>query len=169
VDRYHCGKEEEALFPELERKEDFPPGCGPTAVLRAEHELARLHLRSMREALAGAGEGDARSVERFAEHAKAYHALLRAHIRKEEHCLFPDAEARLTSRDHEEINEAYKRVESRIGFETHERLIMAAHLLADRLGIPLIREAEDAGCGCRSEGGSTAKRETVPSGGGRDA
>src|SRR5512137_79380 len=46
ADRCHHGKEEARLFPLLEQH-GFSPDCGPTAVMRLEHEQGRAHVRGM--------------------------------------------------------------------------------------------------------------------------
>src|SRR5262245_58489596 len=70
ADRCHHGKEEEQLFPMLVKK-GLPREVGPIAVMLAEHEEGRAHVRAMRTAAA-----DIRAPE-FAAHARAFAELLR--------------------------------------------------------------------------------------------
>lgn len=108
----HARKEDEALFPALERS--FGSTHGPTAVMRAEHQeiAAQAHLfqRTLHQLedvehpalvaggkeLAGlaAGRGDA---ARIAPLARDLLALLDAHFGKEEEILFPMARQLLSA------------------------------------------------------------------------
>ncbi len=117
----HARKEDEALFPALERT--FDRGHGPTAVLRAEHvdieARAQLFKRTVHElehvehaairaggaALASlaAGEGDATRVVGL---AREMIALLEAHFGKEEEILFPMARQMLSTGELMEIARA---------------------------------------------------------------
>ena len=107
----HARKEDEVLFPALERT--FDRDHGPTAVLRAEHQdiAAQAHVfkRTVHELervehpaiLAGgsalgalaSGEGD---VTRIVTLARALIGLLEAHFGKEEEILFPMARQMLS-------------------------------------------------------------------------
>src|SRR5574340_70938 len=82
ADRCHHGKEEAQLFPAMEAK-GFSADCGPTSVMRLEHELGRGHVRAMEAAIGAAVAGDSAAVRQFADHAQSYVELLREHIRKE--------------------------------------------------------------------------------------
>ncbi|MGD0094193.1 MAG: hemerythrin domain-containing protein, partial [Planctomycetota bacterium] len=84
ADRCHHGKEEAQFFPLLEQR-GFSKDCGPTAVMRLEHEQGRACVKGMGEAVAAAPH-DAAAAKRFAAHAREYVALLRGHIQKENNC-----------------------------------------------------------------------------------
>lgn len=88
ADRCHHGKEEAQLFPALEGH-GIAPDCGPTAVMRYEHEQGRAHVREMEASIAASEKGDGEAFARFARAARLYVGLLREHIQKEDHCLFP--------------------------------------------------------------------------------
>ena len=94
ADRCHHGKEEDLLFPALEAQ-GFPRDAGPTAVMRMEHEQGRAAVRGMAESLAAAAAGDRAGLEHWLHSARIYIELLRAHIQKEDHCLFGMAEEAL--------------------------------------------------------------------------
>jgi hemerythrin-like domain-containing protein len=76
-----------------------------------EHELGRGHVRDMAEALPPASEGDSGSVAAFAAHARAYAALLRQHIQKEEGVLYPMAERLFSQEDDEQLMAAFEAIE----------------------------------------------------------
>src|SRR5512140_2565383 len=61
VDRCHHGKEEDVLFPELERRGVKRDG-GPIGVMLMEHEAGRGHVRAMSEGLDRLLRGDADAV-----------------------------------------------------------------------------------------------------------
>ncbi len=145
ADRCHHGKEEVHLFPAMEAK-GYSPECGPTAVMRQEHELGRTHIRGMDESIAAAAEGDRQALERFVRNARAYLVLLRQHIDKEDHCLFPMADQALSENDQHFLLGLFARVEDEeMGAGTHERFVAIAERLADRYGVA---KTTPAGAGC---------------------
>ncbi len=132
----HHGKEEAHLFPALAAK-GFSGECGPLAVLLREHELGRLYVRGMEAALDAAAAGDREAFRWFAEHAQSYDRLLREHIHKEDHCLFPSSDRVLDEVDQGNLLAAFHRVEmEEMGPGTHEKFVQLADRLADRLGVP---------------------------------
>jgi hemerythrin-like domain-containing protein len=91
VDRCHHGKEEDVLFPELERLGVKREG-GPIGVMLAEHETGRGHIRAMVDGLAKLRRGETDAIAAIREHGLAYRELLQAHIHKENTVLFPMAD-----------------------------------------------------------------------------
>jgi hemerythrin-like domain-containing protein len=129
VDRCHHAKEEEILFPELERH-GVPREDGPIAVMLAEHDSGRRHIRSIAEGLARLTRGDARGMEEIHGGAEAYRDLLRAHIEKEENVLFPMADQVVTPEEAEGVRARFEAVErDQVGPGRHE----AYHAMLDRL------------------------------------
>jgi hemerythrin-like domain-containing protein len=113
ADRCHHGKEEEHLFPALERH-GVPRDGGPIGTMLEEHEQGRALLREM-------GSGDDRRV---AGAIGRYAALLRAHIDKENEVLFPLAEQVLTGAEQDALVAAFEGVEQAVvGPGVHERLL----------------------------------------------
>jgi hemerythrin-like domain-containing protein len=88
ADRCHHGKEEAQLFPALEAH-GLAADIGPTAVMRYEHEQGRTRIKEMAEAIAAGEQNNEEAPARFARAARTYLGLLREHIQKEDHCLFP--------------------------------------------------------------------------------
>jgi hemerythrin-like domain-containing protein len=88
ADACHHGKEEDRLFPALERH-GYPREMGPTGMFCEEHVAGRAHVRRMREQLRA---GDVAGLRR---ESLDYVALLRDHIRKEDEVLFTMARAAL--------------------------------------------------------------------------
>ena len=110
ADCCHHGKEEAHLFPALEAK-GFPREGGPTGVMLREHELGRAHVRAMDENIQPAADGETAALGRFLEHADAYVSLLREHIYKEDHVLFPLADRTLDESDQRALLAAFGKVE----------------------------------------------------------
>src|SRR3990172_13287727 len=81
ADRCHHGKEEQHLFPAMERH-GIPREGGPLGVMLVEHDQGRAFIRAM-------AEGNDREA---AEAITGYVTLLRAHIDKENDILFRMAE-----------------------------------------------------------------------------
>jgi hemerythrin-like domain-containing protein len=143
ADRCHHAKEEQGLFPMLETK-GFPPQTGPTSVMRAEHEAGREHLRGMAAEVDRAEAGDGVALLRFAHHAREYIHLMRQHIAKEDHRLFPMAAVVLTEADQERLLAAFERVErSQRAAGTHEKYLRIADELADRFDVAKTAVTDD--------------------------
>ena len=92
----HFALEEDFLFPALERHRHLADG--PVAVMKAEHEEFRALVAELAVALrAGSAEGAETA-------ARAIVGLLRAHIDKEDHVLFPMARHVLSAAELDEID-----------------------------------------------------------------
>lgn len=129
ADRCHHGKEEDLLFPALE-KVGVSREQGPIGVMLAEHDHGRAHISAMTDALAGLREGDPRAGTAFATAARGYVRTLGDHIEKENNVLFVMAERQLSPEEHAGLVEGFERIEQeRIGPGVHERY----HALLDRL------------------------------------
>jgi len=138
ADRCHHGKEEVQLFPVMQAN-GFSGGCSPVMVMLREHELGRLYIQGMDAAIEPAAAGDPESLKWFSEHGHSYLKLLREHIRKEDLCLFPAANLRLTERDQEQLLVAFENFEAMdILPGTHATCTKIADELADRFGVPRV-------------------------------
>ena len=134
ADRCHHGKEEDLLFPLLERKGLLRAG-GPVGVMLDEHEQGRALVQRMTEAAQRYGNREATAGQRYAEASRRYAALLRQHIDKENQILFLLADRLLTPEEQAGLVEAFERVEvEKLGAGTHERL----HALMQRLTSSLL-------------------------------
>lgn len=130
AERCRHGKEEGYPFPLLEARGLGRQG-GPTGVLLHEHEKGR----GLVAAMTGAIEGGA--PREFVRHARAYVGLLREHIRKEDHCLFPTAAGILSGTDAASLAQCFEHVENaEAGEATHEQYLHLANDLAGRLDVP---------------------------------
>ena len=129
ADRCHHGKEEDLLFPLLEKK-GMPRGGGPIGVMLMEHDHGRDLVRQMSEAAEFYAKGNNDAGMRWAAAAFQYVPLLREHIAKENQVLFVMAERMLSSDEQRTLAQAFEKVEiEKMGAGTHERL----HAMMDKL------------------------------------
>jgi hemerythrin-like domain-containing protein len=91
ADRFHHAKEEDVLFRELVAG-GMPQQNSPVAAMLMAHDQGREFVRGLEEAAQQALAGEAGQVPAIAANAKGYAALLRDHIDKEDHILYPLAE-----------------------------------------------------------------------------
>jgi hemerythrin-like domain-containing protein len=128
ADQCHHGKEEDILFPALE-KVGIPREGGPIGVMLNEHDHGREHIRAMRRALGELKEGRNGAAD-FVRAAKGYVELLRNHILKENDVLFIMAEESLSGEEQKRLFDAFETMErEKIGVGRHE----AFHRLMDEL------------------------------------
>jgi len=120
ADRCHHAKEEDLLFPAME-KAGVPQQGGPIGVMLAEHEEGRNEVRAMKDAVGRLAQGEKRAGLDFARHARAYSSILNQHIFKEDKILYPMGDARLTDTDKKKLEKEFERVEKEIvGEGKHE-------------------------------------------------
>ena len=109
ADIHHHHKEEEILFPAL-AEAGLPSDEGPVGMMLQEHVQGRALISALRVAAPRAA-GDTSAREQFADTARAYTALLSAHIDKENHVLFPMAD-RILGGDARRVEEAFDAFEA---------------------------------------------------------
>jgi hemerythrin-like domain-containing protein len=112
ADRCHHHKEEDVLFPYLEKR-GLPSDEGPLGVMLQEHEVGRRHVAAMVEAVENS------RPEEFGAHARAYIELLREHITKEDNVLFPMADQMMAEEDLSELMGSFHHAEEELG-SSHE-------------------------------------------------
>jgi hemerythrin-like domain-containing protein len=93
ADDLHHAKEEKILFAAMV-EHGFPAGSGPIGVMLDEHDRCRALVRRL-AGHAGAAAWDDQARQDVAETARAFVALLAAHIRKEDGVLYPMAQQHL--------------------------------------------------------------------------
>jgi len=135
VDRCHHGKEEDVLFPEMERR-GVPREGGPIGVMLAEHQAGRGHIRAMAEGLERLKGGDAAAAAAIREASAAYRGLLEAHIAKENSVLFPLADRLVPDDVAAEMYERFEAIErDRVGVGKHEAYHAMLHRLEESYGV----------------------------------
>lgn len=129
VDECHHGKEEDLLFPAME-KIGIPREQGPIGVMLNEHETMRTHIRAFAGALDEYRDGEESATGKIVENLRAYMTWLDGHIEKENNILFMMAETRLDDETHAELAGEFEQLEEeRIGVERHEEF----HKMVDSL------------------------------------
>lgn len=122
VDKCHHGKEEDILFPELE-KMGVPKEAGPIGVMLNEHSEGRGYIRELSLALELLKKGEPlnKVSGSIIFSAKQYIVLLKSHIIKENEILFAIADERISKERQNELYEAFEELEeNRIGIGKHE-------------------------------------------------
>jgi hemerythrin-like domain-containing protein len=126
ADQCHHAKEEGHLFPEME-KAGIPRERGPIGVMLADHAEGRKHVAAMAGAIPGIRKGDRKASAAFAAAARGYGQLLTGHIFKEDHILYPMADARLSPGQQSSLEACFIEVEKNIvgegKHEEHRRLL----------------------------------------------
>lgn len=153
ADRCHHGKEEAHLFPAMEAR-GFVRDGGPTGVMRLEHEQGRQYVGAMDQAVESAAEGDVEAIRQFAESAQRFVQLLRAHIEKEDHCLFSMANQTFSEQEQCDLLMKFDQVETEeIGTDVHAKYLKIADDLAARYEVarrPMMHgSAAPCSCGRR--------------------
>lgn len=128
VDRCHHAKEEECLFPLLERLGGAD--CSrATAILIDEHRESRALANAMADTLQRYRNGDATSAGPFAGSALSYKSLLTAHIERENQGILKTADSQVAGTNLDYLTDAFEQIEERLGHGTHQEL----HRLLARL------------------------------------
>jgi hemerythrin-like domain-containing protein len=129
VDKCHHAKEEDILFPAMERA-GVPGEGGPIGVMLAEHRLGRENIKGMSEAAERLRLGDRSASSQFVRNARRYIELLEAHIEKENGILYPMADGSIPEKIQQTLLADFDKVEEeRVGRGKHEEF----HRLMDRL------------------------------------
>jgi hemerythrin-like domain-containing protein len=129
VDKCHHGKEEDFLFPAMEKAGVIREN-GPIEVMFNEHDMGRSLMSRISDAVTQYKSGSTSQSDEFGSASTEYVALLTRHIDKENNILFPMADMRLTPQEDQKLMEAFEKLEQdRIGPGKHEEF----HHLLNRL------------------------------------
>jgi hemerythrin-like domain-containing protein len=129
ADGCHHMKEEGVLFKTMEQY-GLSAQQGPVAVMLFEHEQGRTFTRGMRQAALRFQGGDESAREDVVKNALGYCALLRQHISKEDHILFPMADRVIPAGEYDRVMEGFEHVEhEETGEGVHEKYLAIAENL----------------------------------------
>lgn len=124
ADKCHHGKEEDFLFPALE-KVGIKNQNGPIGVMLAQHRQGRELIKQMQESI----EDKIINKQAFANAASSYVNLLRNHIEKENTILFPMSDTKLPVSIQKRLLDDFENHEKNvIGEGKHEEL----HVLLEK-------------------------------------
>ncbi|MCC6932249.1 MAG: hemerythrin domain-containing protein [Deltaproteobacteria bacterium] len=146
ADACHHGKEEAQLFPVLGINN---ASCSPGTqhILLAEHEEGREYVREIGENLEKYEKGDAAVIPRISMLATRFIEHLANHIHKEDGCLFPMADSRLSAAEQENLLKAFEKVErEEFGAGTHEKYLAIANDLCRKWKVEPVASAHSC-CG----------------------
>ena len=119
ADSCHHGKEEDTLFPMVEKR-GIPRQGGPTGVMLMEHDQGRGYVRGLAEAVGKYEKGDRTAKQAIIQNARGYTQLLAQHIPKEDDILYPLADKVLGPSEQKELLEKFEKIEhERIGEGKH--------------------------------------------------
>jgi hemerythrin-like domain-containing protein len=118
ADKCHHGKEEDFLFPALE-KIGIKNENGPIGVMLAQHKQGRELIKQMQESIVN----KIINKNAFVDAASSYVNLLRNHIEKEGTLLFPLSDTKLSASKQKELLNNFEKLEKDvIGEGKHEEL-----------------------------------------------
>lgn len=129
VDKCHHGKEEDLLFPAMEKAGVLKDG-GPIGMMLEEHDLGRNYVKDFAKSLEEFKKGDVRAASKIIKSTSGYIALLKEHIDKEDNILYMIADVHLPPKKQKELLGEFEKVEEeKIGKGKHE----AFHKMLDNL------------------------------------
>ena len=118
ADRCHHGKEEDFLFPALEKAGIKKEG-GPIEVMLIEHTQGRNYIKQMQNSILN------NQIDRhhFIQASRDYIRLMRSHIQKENTVLFPLIDIKLSVSEQNDLYEKFENHEENvIGKGRHDEL-----------------------------------------------
>lgn len=134
ADGCHHKKEEGVLFTALVDA-GLPQQVGPVAVMLSEHDQGRAYTRNMRQAAERLGAGDPGARAEVVENALGYVELLRQHIDKEDHVLFPMAGEMIPPAQQSTLTDRFETIEhEETGEGVHEKYLALADALEKEAG-----------------------------------
>lgn len=128
ADKCHHGKEEDFLFPALEKAGIKKEG-GPIGVMLSEHTQGRNYIGQMQNSILN------NQFDRllFIQASRDYISLMRSHIQKENTVLFPMVDVKLSVSEQTDLYEKFENHEENvIGKGRHEELHNILETLAGK-------------------------------------
>jgi len=113
ADKHHHSKEEIVLFEKLKGGENNRIGKITVEGMLVEHDLGRLFMMNLEEALKKYEAGDMDSRVDIIANAIGYSDLLKRHIFKEDNALYKYAQNNLSKQDLDEIDEKCMEIEEK--------------------------------------------------------
>jgi len=137
ADKCHHAKEEDILFAAMTAG-GMPQDSGPVAVMLHEHDEGRRFTAAFRSAAAQMKEGDDSTIADVVCNAFDYVNLLREHIMKEDHVLFPMAEQMIPADAMQQVRDDFEGV---IAEDARNGVTEKYQMLAEKLSQTLSEEA----------------------------
>ncbi|MGM0471127.1 MAG: hemerythrin domain-containing protein [Bacillota bacterium] len=112
ADSHHHSKEEEILFKRMREELGEPLASGPIAAMFSEHDLGRLYMHNLEEALAAVKDGDEEAKVDVIANTVSYTDLLYRHIEKEDETIYTYGEKNLSQQTLTEVEDQVTEIES---------------------------------------------------------
>jgi len=129
VDGCHNKKEEDHLFPLIERR-GIPKTGGPLAVMLQEHEQSRAMLGALAPVARRYASGDRAALGELGERFAEYAALLKNHYWKENDILYPMARRVMSEADAQAVLDGIAATEAALGPDARAKYYgMAARII----------------------------------------
>jgi hemerythrin-like domain-containing protein len=120
ADKGHHAKEEDVLFPTLERNGVRSQGC-PIGTLTSEHKQGRALMTALNDATEKYANGDLTAKSAISAAIKGAIDLYTDHIWREDYLLFPMTEKVLPKPELEGLATNFNEVETRFGSDFHNK------------------------------------------------
>lgn len=114
ADKFHHGKEEDILFKTMSEELGQAIEQGPIYGMLAEHDLGRLFMKNLEDALIEAENGKEEAKIDIIANAIAYTDLLHRHIDKEDKAIFTFAENKLKAETIEDLNREFEKAQENL-------------------------------------------------------
>ena len=111
ADNHHHSKEEDILFKKMSEELGEEIAKGPIYGMFADHDMGRLYIKNLVEALERVKKGEADSRVDIIANAISYTDLLYRHIDKEDNAIYKFGESKLSHESLMEVEEKCKEVE----------------------------------------------------------
>ena len=134
VDKNHHAKEEDALFPTLERRAVNPQGCTVQS-LKNEHEQGRILATSLSDAIGKYKTGDPTAKNKISAAIRSSIELYNDHIWRENILLFPAAEKALNESELNDATKSYDELDKRFGSDFRSKYDQLVKALEESTGV----------------------------------
>ncbi len=120
ADKFHHHKEEHLMFAQVAMKHDGEID-GQIEALRHQHETGRDYMTEINGAMVGYEDDNPVTVGRVLECTAAYVSMLRSHIHREDHVVYPMAAKLLSEDDIAQLQVDFDLAREKAGGEMFER------------------------------------------------
>lgn len=121
ADKFHHGKEEDILFKKMSSELGEAIEKGPIFGMLSEHDLGRLFVKNLEDALIEAEKGNNNAKVDIIANATAYTDLLYRHIDKEDNAIYSFAERQLKPESHKELISEFEKAEQNLNSSETEK------------------------------------------------
>jgi|TARA_B100002003_G_scaffold137146_1_gene126723 hemerythrin-like domain-containing protein len=112
ADKFHHAKEENELFPLIERKGIAKEG-GPIGMMLQEHDVGRNYVKGMANSLRKYKTGDKSQTNIIFRNAMDYVNLLKEHIMKEDNILYPMGNRIISDQERSFLVQRFKEIDAK--------------------------------------------------------